>query len=681
MFFRKPTVALAVIALSCGALLRFGDGVAYAARGAAGQATSGDRTDRHILAGTEAASAYGEDAGLFWIAPTAGGPRVHAAVPVSAPAVELGPLGSGVDTTVRAAADRNGRLWVAAIRRDADGDHLWIQRGTSRGWESPLFVPGAHGSVSHPAIAAGAEALWVVWIVEAGDTSSGRTQLLAQRLGPTGWGPIESVPVAGAPLRPSIAVDAPDDSPTVVWVASDGVDAEIWTSDRLEDSWTSARPLTRNQVPDLFPSIAIENGQTVVAWSAYADDKYLPVARRRDAGQEWTAREILSAEPGLRPRALGGGGSFAITWSTPGVTAAGDTTLIRGAVLDRGRWQAPVTVGESATVWHAAAAHADGSTIVVWGGADSGLEVVEAPVDGGRDRRSPGVRLPTARGEGDVPGAQPLTGFRGAVDQQGIPRVYTAFGDSITLGLVVEDGVNVVTAGYVPRLMANLRTLIADPVVHNRGVGGETTAGGLSRFDRALSDTSPEAVLVMEGTNDAFFGVDPGTTAFNLRRMLEMARARGVTPFLGLIMPRAEPLDTTINLLIQDTNARLPRVARGNMTVAVDQFAPFVKQPSLYSNVNHPNRDGYRLMGNTWFDGIRPLLLALTNRGDVDASGRVDGIDLVMLALAFGREKGEEGYRAGADVNADGIVDGFDLAILIEFFGEGALGDALTRRR
>jgi acyl-CoA thioesterase-1 len=670
VFFRKLTVTLAVIAVSCGALWKLGDGIAYAAQRVVRQATFLDSAGRRILAGADVATAYGEDPGLFWIDLNAGAARVHAAVPVGAPAVELGPAGTGEDTALRAAADHNGRLWVAATRRDADGDRLWVQRGTSRGWEPPLFVPGARGSVSRPAIAAGTEELWVVWIVAAGDTNRGQAQLLAQRLGPSGWGPVESVPVVGAPTQPSIAVDASRDSLTAVWAANDGVDAEIWTGDRREGSWTPARPLTSNQVPDLFPSIAAQNGRTLVAWSTYADSKYLPVARLRDADDVWAAMEILSTEPGLRLRALGGGGSFAITWSTPALTDAGDTTLIRGAVLDRGRWQAPVTLGETATVWHASAADADGATILVWGGAKSSLEIVEAPPGDDRDRRSPGIRLPTARGEGDIPRPQPLSVFRGAADQQGLPRVYTAFGDSITQGILIEDGLNVETEGYLPRLAANLGTLIADPVVLKRAVGGETTADGLSRFEDTLRATDPEVVLVMEGTNDAFFGVDPDATAFNLRRMLELARARGVTPYLSLIMPRSESLETSINLLIQDINTRLPQVAQDNATVTVDQFTPFLDQPDLYSNVNHPNQDGYGLMGDTWFDGIRPLLLAVTNRGDVDASGRVDGIDLVLLALAFGREQGEEGYRAEADVNSDGIVDGFDLAILIEFFGQ-----------
>jgi len=668
-------VALTVIAVSCGALGKLGDNAAHAAQQAARQATSLDNADRRIIAGTEAATAYGEDPGLFWIAPTAGTARVHAAVPVGAAAVELGPEGSGADTTVRAAADRNGRLWVAATRSATDGDRLWIQRGTSRGWEPPLFVPGARGTVLHPAIAAGTEDIWVLWVVwvvgvVGSDTNRGHAQLLAQRLGPTGWGAVESVAVAEAPMRPSIAVDTPSDSLTAVWAASDGLDSEIWISERGEGSWTAARPLTSNQVPDLFPSLAMENGQALVAWSTYADNKYLPAARRRDADRVWTATEILSTEPGLRPRALGGGGSFAITWSTPVLTDAGDKTLIRAAVLDRGRWQAPVTLGETATVWHASAASADGNTIVAWGRANSSVEVVEAPPGNNRDPGAPGIRLPTAGGEGVVSSPQPLTGFRAEVDHQVLPRVYTAFGDSITKGVAEENGLIVDTPGYLPRLAENLRTLIADPVVNNRGVGGETTAEGLSRFDHVLRVTNPEIVLVMEGTNDAFFSVDPDTTAFNLRRMLEIARARGVTPYLALIMPRSEPLDTPINLLIQDINVRLPQVAQDNMTVMVDQFTPFLDLPDLYSNVNHPNQAGYEVMGDTWFDGIRPHLLALTNRGDVDASGRVDGIDLVLLALAFGSEQGEERYRAEADVNGDGIVDGFDLAILIEFFGQ-----------
>jgi hypothetical protein len=63
------------------------------------------------------------------------------------------------------------------------------------------------------------------------------------------------------------------------------------------------------------------------------------------------------------------------------------------------------------------------------------------------------------------------------------------------------------------------------------------------------------------------------------------------------------------------------------------------------------------------------VALDASNRGDIDGSGRTDGVDLVRLALAFGAIVGEDRYNAVADINGDGIVDGFDLNVLAESFG------------
>ena len=60
-------------------------------------------------------------------------------------------------------------------------------------------------------------------------------------------------------------------------------------------------------------------------------------------------------------------------------------------------------------------------------------------------------------------------------------------------------------------------------------------------------------------------------------------------------------------------------------------------------------------------------LLALT--GDVDGSGRVDGLDLIYLARYFGGTQGESVYSFQADLDSSGTVDGLDLSILAGNFG------------
>lgn len=58
--------------------------------------------------------------------------------------------------------------------------------------------------------------------------------------------------------------------------------------------------------------------------------------------------------------------------------------------------------------------------------------------------------------------------------------------------------------------------------------------------------------------------------------------------------------------------------------------------------------------------------------GDLNHDGRVDGADLVVLALAFGAHRFDSNFNLAADLNGDGIVDGRDLAILAANFGKSS---------
>jgi len=58
--------------------------------------------------------------------------------------------------------------------------------------------------------------------------------------------------------------------------------------------------------------------------------------------------------------------------------------------------------------------------------------------------------------------------------------------------------------------------------------------------------------------------------------------------------------------------------------------------------------------------------------GDIDRSGRVDGADLVRLALAFGSHRGQARFDAAADLDDDNQVDGNDLALLAANFGKSS---------
>lgn len=58
--------------------------------------------------------------------------------------------------------------------------------------------------------------------------------------------------------------------------------------------------------------------------------------------------------------------------------------------------------------------------------------------------------------------------------------------------------------------------------------------------------------------------------------------------------------------------------------------------------------------------------------GDLTRNGRVDGEDLINLALRFGATIGDERYSFPVDLNRDGTIDGADLAILAGNFGKNS---------
>lgn len=57
-------------------------------------------------------------------------------------------------------------------------------------------------------------------------------------------------------------------------------------------------------------------------------------------------------------------------------------------------------------------------------------------------------------------------------------------------------------------------------------------------------------------------------------------------------------------------------------------------------------------------------------QGDLDGSGRIDGVDLVRFAIRFGSTSGDGRYSSDADFDGNGTIDGADLAILASNFGE-----------
>ena len=171
------------------------------------------------------------------------------------------------------------------------------------------------------------------------------------------------------------------------------------------------------------------------------------------------------------------------------------------------------------------------------------------------------------------------------------PTVYTAFGDSLTVG----EGAS---AGYPPRLNAMLNDQRGPSKVINRGRGGETTAGGLSRLPGVLASDKPKVLLLMEGTNDVTAGTSENATIGNLEAMVRLAQGAGVRVIIATLPPRGDMRQNASHRVSAGINE-----LAGRTGVSLVDMEAAVSRSNLVDNV-HFNNAGYQQMADAWFGRI-----------------------------------------------------------------------------
>lgn len=143
--------------------------------------------------------------------------------------------------------------------------------------------------------------------------------------------------------------------------------------------------------------------------------------------------------------------------------------------------------------------------------------------------------------------------------------------------------------------------------VTNAGVGGDTTADGMSRYLPLLQNDV--GVLVLElGANDGLQGRDVAAMERNLNAMVEAAQARGIRVILcGMETPPLRSL--SYSLAFHDV---FPRVARRYNIPLVPFLLTGV---ALIPEMNgpdgvHPNAAGARRIADNVWPYLEPVLRA-----------------------------------------------------------------------
>ncbi|MBU1288722.1 MAG: arylesterase [Alphaproteobacteria bacterium] len=154
---------------------------------------------------------------------------------------------------------------------------------------------------------------------------------------------------------------------------------------------------------------------------------------------------------------------------------------------------------------------------------------------GGRNEPadSPAAALPSASPAHETPAP---TGDSQASDSP--QYVVVMLGDSLTAGFGLAP------ADALPEQVEAL-LLEASPEIDviNAGVSGDTSAGGLARYDWSVGSAKPDLLVIVLGANDYLNGVDPERTRTNIAAIIERAQSSRIDILLVSVSPRSSAED------------------------------------------------------------------------------------------------------------------------------------------
>ena len=164
------------------------------------------------------------------------------------------------------------------------------------------------------------------------------------------------------------------------------------------------------------------------------------------------------------------------------------------------------------------------------------------------------------------------------------------FGDSITAGRGATEG------GDYPALLAQLtrREII------NAGVAGNTSGEGLARLESEVLARKPFMVIVQFGGNDFLRQQSFSETSANIDQIITRVQNNGSIAVLA---------DTGESAFMARYSSEFGRIAEKRRALFIpDVLKGIADNPALMSDEVHPNAEGYRLVANRIYAGIKSYL-------------------------------------------------------------------------
>ena len=178
-------------------------------------------------------------------------------------------------------------------------------------------------------------------------------------------------------------------------------------------------------------------------------------------------------------------------------------------------------------------------------------------------------------------------------------------GDSLSAEYGLQRG-----SGWVRILEQHLQKQGSPWVVFNASISGETSSGGLVRFQSLLEQKKPGIVVIELGANDALRGLSIDESEKNLRKMvLESKKSGARVLLLGMQIPPNYGQEYT-----KKFKDLYPKLASQEGVELVPFFmARVASKASLFQNDNiHPNEKAQEMLFKNVWDAMAPYQALLS---------------------------------------------------------------------
>jgi acyl-CoA thioesterase-1 len=178
--------------------------------------------------------------------------------------------------------------------------------------------------------------------------------------------------------------------------------------------------------------------------------------------------------------------------------------------------------------------------------------------------------------------------------------VILVFGDSLSASYGIPRD-----AGWVSLLDQRLVKEKFDYQIVNASISGETTAGGLSRINAALTEHRPAVVILELGANDGLRGLPLANMSNNLDKIITACqRKKARVLLIGMRLPPNYGMRYTQEF--QDTYAAL---AKQHKLPLVPFLLAGVEDEKYYqADRLHPTAEAQPLILNTIWAALHPML-------------------------------------------------------------------------